>query len=151
MNRDPHDMVISVCSDLYIFVHQKSFEILQNISKFCCDSIADLCRTVGTTDILGANSVLNGSSHCFFDSLSFSWEIERVFEHHSHGEDCADWIDKSFARDIWGRSFKNKSVLRTPLKVQQSHRGLARRCHCICLHLGYRSSLHLVKVQYFLE
>ena len=77
---------------------------LQELLQLSGNSITDFTSLGLASDITGANARLDHVADSGLNGLGFDWSIERVLQHHCHGQDGGDWVDDALAGNVRGRA-----------------------------------------------
>lgn len=79
-----------------------SSRLLQHLLELLCNCVTDLGRAVRSTNILCADTGVDGAADGLFDGTCLGGEVEGVEEHEGNGEDRADGVHDALSGDVRG-------------------------------------------------
>ncbi len=84
--------------------------LLEQRSKLFRNGIADFRGLGRPANVLGSNALFDDISDCFVNFLRKLWLLQRVLEHHRHGQKHCDWVDDALAADVRRRTYTMSAV-----------------------------------------
>lgn len=93
-------------SILFIYPFPSSFAspllpVLKDLGQLAGDSVTHLGGLVLSTNVGGADVLVDDDLHSLVDGLGQLGFLQRVLEHHTYGEQHGDGVNDALARDVW--------------------------------------------------
>lgn len=77
---------------------------LQVFLQLCGHGVTNFAGLGLASNVAGTDAGLDDVAHGCLNGLGFDWPIERVLQHHCHGQDSSNRVDNAFSSNVGGRA-----------------------------------------------